>query len=122
MEGEPKTIDKCIGKFDQWAKWSKKDPIREIVFLIAVHILAVLSIILSPIIAIIMGNAYEKACWEEEEKENEEYFERWRKEGEEEYLKWVRSNGKYKGEDEYEYEYEYEYEDEDEDEYENKRG
>ena len=65
MEGEPKTIDKCIGKFDQWAKWSKKDPIREIVFLIAVHILAVLSIILSPIIAIIMGNAYEKACWEE---------------------------------------------------------
>ena len=105
MEGEPKTIDKCIGKFDQWAKWSKKDPIREIVFLIAVHILAVLSIILSPIIAIIMGNAYEKACWEEEEKENEEYcedshrfrdflFERGRKEGEEEYLKWIREGRK----------------------------
>lgn len=94
MEGEPKTIDKCIGKFDQWAKWSEKDPIREIVFLIAVHILAVLSIILSPIIAIIMGKAYEKACWEEEEKENEEYFERWRKEGEEEYLKWIREGRK----------------------------
>lgn len=116
MEGEPKTIDKCFDKFAQWADWSEKDPVREIIFVICTHIIGLLFIVLSPIIAMIAAHSYTNAQREQEAKEDEELLEWWRREREEEYVKWVRSNGRYKGEDEYEYE------DEDEYEYENKRG
>lgn len=116
MEGEPKLMDKVFDKFAQWADWSEKDPVREIIFVICTHIVGLLLIILSPIIAMIAAHSYTNAQREQEAKEDEELLEWWRREREEEYVKWVRSNGRYKGEDEYEYE------DEDEYEYENERG
>lgn len=38
MEGEPKLMDKVFDKFAQWADWSEKDPVREIIFVICTHI------------------------------------------------------------------------------------
>ena len=64
----------------------------------------------------IAARSYTNAQREQEANEDEELLEWGRREREEEYVKWVRSNGRYKGEDEYEDEDEYEYE------YENKRG
>ena len=66
----------------------------------------------------IAARSYTNAQREQEAKEDEELLEWWRRERVEEYVYWVRSNGRYKGEDEYEDEDEYEYEYE----YENKRG
>ena len=112
MEGEPKLIDKCIDKLDQWGDWSKKDPVRYIIFIICVHVIGLLLIILSPIISMIAARSYTNAQREQEAKEDEELLEWWTKEREEEHVKWVRSNGKYKGKNEYEDEYEDEYENE----------
>lgn len=90
MEGEPKTIDKCFDKFAQWADWSEKDPVREIIFVICTHIIGLLFIVLSPIIAMIAAHSYTNAQREQEAKEDEELLEWWRREREEEYVKWVR--------------------------------
>ena len=60
----------------------------------------------------IAARSYTNAQRELEAKEDEELLEWWTKEREEEYVKWVRSNGKYKGKNEYEDEYEDEYENE----------
>lgn len=90
MEGEPKTIDKCFDKFAQWADWSEKDPLREIIFVICTLIIGLLFIVLSPIIAMIAAHSYTNAQREQEAKEDEELLEWWRREREEEYVKWVR--------------------------------
>ena len=90
MEGEPKLMDKVFDKFAQWADWSEKDPVREIIFVICTHIIGLLFIVLSPIIAMIAAHSYTNAQSEQEAKEDEELLEWWRREREEEYVKWVR--------------------------------
>lgn len=51
-------MDKVFDKFAQWADWSEKDPVREIIFVICTHIVGLLLIILSPIIAMIAARSY----------------------------------------------------------------